>query len=385
MDYRRYDKETDDELIYRICSEKDTIGSWQDVADILNDLLDAEWGESKYRKSFQAQKKIVDLKQEYLADINGQLEELESLKDELYKERCKLQDANREKRSILREEARYENLIEVLKENLTKETKIKFTPFVSDKTERKKYGILQLSDWHCGLIIDNQFNYYNIDVMIERANTIKNKMLKYAQLHKVTDLIIEINGDMIDGLIHISSRVQQEESAIEQCTTVTDVLIKMIEEIQPYFNSVKIITTLGNHGRMVAGKAQCSTKENFEMMIPIRLRDNLKGINVLDSHGLDFVKYEVDGKTIMLAHGQNDRLNNCIADFTKMFKVVPDEVHLGHTHSYKDICDCDIMVTVNGCLDGVDDYSLTIRKVSKPSQNFIVYEDDRCVYKLNAE
>ena len=33
--YNRYDMETDEELIYRICSNKDKIGSWQDVADIL--------------------------------------------------------------------------------------------------------------------------------------------------------------------------------------------------------------------------------------------------------------------------------------------------------------------------------------------------------------
>ena len=41
--------ETDEELIYRICSEKETIGSWQDVANILNKLLNQEYTESKYR------------------------------------------------------------------------------------------------------------------------------------------------------------------------------------------------------------------------------------------------------------------------------------------------------------------------------------------------
>ena len=40
---------------------------------------------------------------------------LESLRDELYKERVKLQDANREKRKYLREDARFENLLDVYK------------------------------------------------------------------------------------------------------------------------------------------------------------------------------------------------------------------------------------------------------------------------------
>lgn len=39
MSYTRKPNETDDELIYRICSEKDVIGTWNTVADILNELL----------------------------------------------------------------------------------------------------------------------------------------------------------------------------------------------------------------------------------------------------------------------------------------------------------------------------------------------------------
>ncbi|MEG1353689.1 MAG: hypothetical protein RR255_00195 [Bacilli bacterium] len=34
-DYKKFENESDEELIYRICSEKDIIGSWQDVGDIL--------------------------------------------------------------------------------------------------------------------------------------------------------------------------------------------------------------------------------------------------------------------------------------------------------------------------------------------------------------
>lgn len=382
MNIKRYKDESEIKFIIRCCQAK-TNETWDEIGDFLNSSLGNNYSSSKYRKMFQYYNMVKD--EMYDIGIEEQIKELEEIKEELYKERCKLQDANRERRSVLREEARYENLIDVIKDSLYEEKEINFTPFVDIKDKIKKYGVLQLSDWHCGAKIDNQFNYYDIDVMIERANIIKNKMLKYAKLHKVTDLIIEINGDMVDGLIHVSSRVQQEECVIEQYITVTDVLVKMIKDIQPYFHSVKVITTLGNHGRMVAKKSDCCTKENFEMLIPTRLRDKLQGVTVIDSHGLDFVKYEIEDKIIMVSHGQNDKLNNCVSDFTKMFKVIPNEVHLGHTHSYVDINDCDIIVTVNGCLDGSDDYALSIRKVSKPSQNFIVYEDDRCIYKLNAE
>lgn len=46
--------------------------------------------------------------------------ELNDLKNEIYKERVRLQDVNREKRNYLREQARFENLLEVLKQILFK-------------------------------------------------------------------------------------------------------------------------------------------------------------------------------------------------------------------------------------------------------------------------
>ena len=52
MIYKRYDMETDEELIYRICSEKDKIGSWQLVADVLNETTIDMTGlcQFKYKK-----------------------------------------------------------------------------------------------------------------------------------------------------------------------------------------------------------------------------------------------------------------------------------------------------------------------------------------------
>ena len=53
MEYNRLNNESDKELINRICSEKNKIGSWQDVADIINSILGTTFTESKYRKNFR--------------------------------------------------------------------------------------------------------------------------------------------------------------------------------------------------------------------------------------------------------------------------------------------------------------------------------------------
>ena len=364
------------------CSDKKiSYSEWGDY--ILG--TDNNYSSENLRKAFYVVYKLLNKIDENNCDYDA-IKDLENLRDEIYKERCRLQDIQREKRNDLRVEARFENLLEVVKDNIgfmpTYEIK-DFKPI--NKNQDKKYAVLQLSDWHCGALVDNQFNYYNVDTMVDRATKVRNNALDYCKLHNVTDLVIEINGDMVNGAIHVSSRVESEEGVIQQVITVTDVLAKLINSMKPYFNSIKIVTTLGNHGRLTPNKSDSITNENFEMLIPTMLRDKLSDVKIIDSKGLDFTKYEIDGKIIMVSHGQNDSMTKVISDFSKMFKVVPNEVHLGHTHSYTDINDCDIKVTVNGSLIGSDDYAVTIRKVTTPSQNLIVYEKDRCIYEIKAE
>lgn len=364
------------------CSDKKiSYSEWGDY--ILG--TDNNYSSENLRKAFYVVYKLLNKIDENNCDYDA-IKDLENLRDEIYKERCRLQDIQREKRNDLRVEARFENLLEVVKDNIgfmpTYEIK-DFKPI--NKNQDKKYAVLQLSDWHCGALVDNQFNYYNVDTMVDRATKVRNNALEYCKLHNVTDLVIEINGDMVNGAIHVSSRVESEEGVIQQVITVTDVLAKLINSMKPYFNSIKIVTTLGNHGRLTPNKSDSITNENFEMLIPTMLRDKLSDVKIIDSKGLDFTKYEIDGKTIMVSHGQNDSMTKVISDFSKMFKVVPNEIHLGHTHSYTDINDCDIKVTVNGSLIGSDDYAVTIRKVTTPSQNLIVYEKDRCIYEIKAE
>lgn len=320
---------------------------------------------------------------QYIAD--EEIERIDSLKNELYKERCKLADQRREYNKLLREEARFEILVDVLKDKVECLPEIKLNAYNPSLPDNNLTAVLQFSDWHSYKIIDNQWNFYNYDVMVERANSIVDKAIQKCKVHNVGDLILEINGDMLEGLIHISSRTQAEEDVIQQIVGVSELLAQCINKLKPHFNSIKIVTTLGNHGRMIANKTEVITKENFEMLIPeflkLRLSDD---IPIIKSNGLDFTSYEIDGELICVAHGQNDKIATVISDFAKMYKRVPKEVHLGHTHSYKDINDCDIMITVNGCLEGSDDYAISLRKLTEPCQNLIIYGADRCIYGLKA-
>ena len=312
---------------------------------------------------------------------------LEQLRDEVYKERCKNSDLLKEKRKCLRDEARFETLVDILKSEISNLKPIVLNEYKPAISSTKVYGVAQFSDWHYGKMVDNQWNYYDIDTTIRRANVVVNKIIEKSRVHNVTDLIVEINGDMIDGIINISARNVEEADVITQITGVSELLAQVINKLLPYYENVKVVTTLGNHGRIWADKRNCAGKENFEMLIPEFLKLRLNGkVQIITSDGLDFVSYKIGDDLICVSHGQNDKLSTAISDYAKIYKEVPKEIHLGHTHSYTDINDSDIFTTVNGSLVGSDDYAISLRKVTKPSQNFIVYDgEDRCVYNLIIE
>ena len=53
MDFQRLPNETDEQLVLRVCSCKDSIGSWSKVSEVLNGLLNNNFDESTYRKRYK--------------------------------------------------------------------------------------------------------------------------------------------------------------------------------------------------------------------------------------------------------------------------------------------------------------------------------------------
>lgn len=313
---------------------------------------------------------------------------LQHKKDEEYKERIRLQDARREYNKELRAEARYENLVEILQNKLSD---VDVSDFVVKDTynvrndNSVKYAVLMLSDWHYGAICDSQWNYYDTSVAKSRVQEIINKTKHYIVTLGITDLVVEINGDMIEGIINIGAKVASEESAVEQIINVSKLLSQNINSLVPYVRSIKVVTTLGNHGRLTPNKKeQFDERENFEMLIVEFLRLTLdKSVRIIPSNGLDFIKYTIGDKVICLSHGHHDKINSAIENMARVYKIVPDEIHLGHYHHMSDINQSDIHIVVNGSLKGIDDFGLkATRNTTKPSQNLIVYGEDRMLIEL---
>lgn len=352
-------------------------------------LLGAEntYSADNLRKAFYVIRKLVpriDSDITYTENDDIKYQQYRLMEQEAYKASVKLRDQRREMRKYDMSEARFEHLVDEMRGCMKLLAPLPHYEYNTGQLTDIK-GVLMLSDWHYGAKIDSRYNYYDTETCEVRAAEIFDKCVKHCMLHKVSELFIEINGDMIHGLINVSNRVQSEEDVVEQIVHVSELLASLINSIKPYFKKITVVSTFGNHGRLVPEKNQSVTKENFERLINEFLRLRLDGITIIDTHSEDHVVYNVGDKTIYVAHGQYEKLNSIVGDCVSLVGVVLNEIHLGHTHSYKDIVDSGTIITVNGSLMGTDDYALTLRKNTKPSQTLIVYGEDRCVYQLGVE
>lgn len=314
---------------------------------------------------------------------NEEILRLEKARDEEYKERVRLQDANREKRKYLRDFSRLESLLEYIDKKLEARKPIDIPKFVNSTTLFKNEASLLVSDLHCGATVKSIFNKFDVDVLRKRMNELADKTISRCEKENIDILHVEFLGDFVTGIIHGSTIAQSQEDIIDQIFIVSDIIEEFLVKLRVYVPCVKGYFVYGNHGRVQKGKSDGANKENFERIVAPYIRKSLKNtdIEIIDSGVEDFVTYKLlDGRLIVATHGTRDNPSNANQVFSKLLRTDVYEVHMGHFHSVREIEG----TTVNGSVMGSDDYSISIRKHTLPTQVLKIYysDGDDCSHKL---
>ena len=152
-------------MIYRITEDKDKIGSWQDVADILNDLLGTDYTESAFRKKRRSFDRMFSVYQSKYADKAAELEEIKMQRRELEKDRVKYRDERNEYNKLIRQEARKESFEDMVKRVICENTDpiildYSSIPFISGNDL-----LVHLTDIHTGIKVDSFLNTFNEEVL----------------------------------------------------------------------------------------------------------------------------------------------------------------------------------------------------------------------------
>lgn len=378
--YARLDGETDQELIYRICSEKDKIGTWSDVKNILNRILHKTYGESTYRKSYQSFNKMMEANRNKFVNSNEQLEEINKQIEELKRERIKLQTSNIERNRIDRSVSRQEMYYEYVGNAITSLPLPEFNPFPIENKEGETIEYLvALSDMHYGATFKSENNEYSPDIARDRLVYLTEELVQFTQKNKIGKLNIVCLGDVLQGLIHLTDLKINDSTVVKSCVEICRLIAMMLNTLSAYTQIEYYHVPSANHTqiRALGARANELMDEDLEYLIGNYIKDlcrDNKRINVhLASEGKQYLIIPVNGYDVIAMHGhQIKNIENSIKDISMMRREFTDYLLLGHLHAGKQIvahegCCNDSEVLVAGSFVGSDSYSDSLFKGSKAS------------------
>lgn len=378
--YKRFDGESDEELIYRITGEKDQIGSWQDVADILNELLGTEYTESKFRKQRQAFDKMLAANQSKFVDSDAQLKEIEIQKRELERKKIQFRDERNAWQKQNFTDARVEEKLDKLESELTSLGRTNFDEHKNYSIDSDNDMLIILSDLHIGQTFDSIFGKYNTDIAKDRLNQLLNEVISIRDLHNSKNCYVSLQGDLISGNIHKSIQVSNRENVIEQIKIATELISSFCYKLSLHFETVFMSNVSGNHTRMDR-KDDAIHDERLDDIISWATELSLKHIDnfhVLHRNidtGISDIS--IRGKSYIAVHGDYDGFNKSgVQNLCLALGFVPYAITYGHLH----VCSVDetngVKMIRSGSLAGCgDSYTIEKRLTGKPSQMACICTD----------
>jgi predicted phosphodiesterase len=369
--------------LVRLWANKDEYGiDKYKIADLLNIDYGSNFDESKWRKDYY---QYLNWRDFYISENleEGIVKKYEELRIESEKEKIRKQDQKREYQKLIREQARIDHVREeLIKEvkQLNKTKPMKWYERATYPNDENRESLLLLSDIHYGLFAQNYWNSFDNEEFKRRMKKLISKTITYSKENKVKTLHLFLLGDLINGLIHTITRINNTEDAVTQTIHISEILSEVITTLTNEFEAVKLYSVRGNHDRVTPNKKDEIAKESFNDLIPWYLKARLSHVQ-----NLEFVKNEVDDEiiitniadqTIFGIHGHKDKVSNVVQNLTLMTKVFPNYVAMGHTHHHEENEEHGVEVIVNSSFSGVDEYAKDIRKTSKPAQKLIIFDKD---------
>lgn len=371
--YKRFENETDEELIYRICNDKEQIGLWKDVADIINELTGNDYGESTYRKKYQAFQKMLSANQSKFVDADTQLQEIQAQKRELERKKIQFRDERNawQKQNYI--DARVEQKLDLLEEELLSQGRINFDIHDNVDITSDNDILVILSDFHIGQAFHSIWGEYNSDIAKKRLNQLLNEIIAIRKLHNSEKCYVSLQGDMLSGNIHKTIQVTNRENVIDQIKIASELISSFCYELTKHFSVVFMSSVSGNHSRMDR-KDEALHDERLDDIITWGIELSLKHIenfHVLNrklDNGISDM--DIRGKTYIAVHGDFDGYNKTgVSNLCMHLGFIPYAITYGHLHT----CAVDetngVKMIRGGSLAGSgDDYTIEKRLSGKPSQ-----------------
>lgn len=368
--------------------------NWKEITPLVNKELFGD-DESQYRDESAFRKAVKYARDFYEAGVFGVNEDeyfkkLRIEKQELQKAKQQLSDERVELNRQIRQEARKESYVDMVKRIICEDTEpmnvsIHYTLFNS-QTDL----LCHLTDIHTGIEINTWKNVFNEDVLKQRIEKYTSDILDIRGLHQSQNCYLVI-GEILSGLIHNNLRLQNNMDLMEQFKYISELISAMLVRLASNFNHVYVYTTPGNHSRVVAKKEDSLDGENMDVLLPFYLKarlQNVENVSICDNTiEPEIAMFNIRGNNVFSSHGHKDSPANVVQNFTMMFGIKPDIVLLGHRHTNGLTTVYDTKVIESGCVSGNDQYAISIRKTNRPEQTVSVVGENGliCLYDIQVD
>ena len=379
--YKRLDGETDDEFIFRVSKDKDQIGTWEDMAALFNSILGKNFTESYYRKRNKKHDRI-SCATEYNDKIDQkQLDKMMIGKREFERKKIQFRDERNawQKQNYI--DARAEEKLDRLEEELTSIGKINFEKHEEVQVSSDNDMLVILSDLHIGQTFDSAFGKYNTDIAEDRLRQLLNNIISIQKTHNSEKCYVSLQGDLISGNIHKSIQVTNREDVIEQIKIATELISSFCYELSKHFRVVFMTNVSGNHTR-IESKKDAIHDERLDYIISWAVELSLKHIrnfHVLKRNiDTGIADISIRNKTYIAVHGDMDSYNKSgVQNLCLALGFVPYAILFGHLHT----CSVDeangVKMIRGGSLAGCgDQYTIEKRLTGKPSQMVCICNSD---------
>lgn len=385
-DYKRYEGETDNQLIYRVCKDKDLIGTWEQVADILNDLLDVDYGESTYRKKYTAFEKMYEAKLDEAEDTDAQITELKQQIRELKKERAKLQTEKLEYNRWLRENARDELITEKIVEAINDLEPVSSPTYIEPSYGDKEYALL-FGDEHYGVefeikgIMGEIVNAYSPEIFEERMNDLFRQVVKTIKEKNIKQLTVINLGDFMDGMLRVGQLTKLRYGVVEATIKYANFISEWLLNLS-YYTRIKFYMTDGNHSelRLFNQPKGAFKDENMGKIvrefIKVRLADN-PNFEFVDNDA-DIIFTVLSGYAVVGVHGESKNLKSTLEGIQSIYNLPVDYLVCGHLHHHyaEDVSVRSAIIRTPSIM-GIDPYAVSLYKGCSPAALMLTFEEGK--------
>ena len=366
--------------------------TWPEIAELINKAYrcpnnEPKRGESAYRKRYAEAKKF---RSDVFDDGCERSKEVQDQLREIQKERVKLSDVKVDYNRLIRQEARKESYLDMVRRVICEDTPPINIPVHYSLFNSSTDLLIHLTDIHCGIEINTWNNTFNQDVLKKRIEKYTSDILDIRGKHGSENAYLVI-GEILSGIIHNNLRLQNNMDMMEQFKYVSELIAGMLSRLANHFNQIHVYTTPGNHSRINPKKEDSLDGENMDLLLPFYLKarmQNFKNITIHDNAiEPEIAMFNIRGNNVFAAHGHKDSPANVVQNFTMMFGIKPDIVLLGHRHTNGMTTVANTKIIESGCVSGNDQYAISIRKTNRPEQTVSVIGENGliCLYDIQLD